>query len=96
MSAKQVTEKKKQNSKDTILKEVTNQLSQALPALKESLGEKKFGKRIKKAGKLLIEGIKSGVPKKATVTKSTAAKAKNTESKASSPVKKTVKAVSQK
>jgi len=96
MSAKLITEKKKQNPKDTILKEITLQLSQALPAIKESLGEKKFGKRIKKAGKLLIKGIKPSVPKKTTSTKSTVAKPKVTKSKISLPVKKTAKAVSRK
>jgi len=97
MSAKQITEKKKLISKETILKEITLQLSQALPALKESLGEKKFEKRLKKAAKLLSEGIKSGNSKKTDATKSPAGKLKDTKIKVSSPVvKKATKTASAK
>jgi len=39
-------------------KEITECLHFALSAFKEKLGQKKFEKRIKKAVKLLVEGIK--------------------------------------
>jgi hypothetical protein len=96
MSVKQITEKKKLTSKETILKEITLQLSQALPALKESLGEKKFEKRIKKAAKILSEGIKSAESKKAPGTKSPVGKTKQTKAKVSTPLKKAAKTASAK
>jgi hypothetical protein len=91
MSAKQITEKKKLTSKVTILNEIAAQLSQALSTLKESLGEKKFDKRIKKAAKLFAEGIKTSDPKKAPVTKSPSGKTKVIKAKVSSPHKKSAK-----
>ncbi|MEJ7586528.1 MAG: hypothetical protein WKI04_03090 [Ferruginibacter sp.] len=69
MSAKQGTEKTKATPKEKILEAIAIQISTAFPAIKASLGEKKFEKRIKKAGKLLVDGIKfeskSGVQEKA-------------------------------
>jgi hypothetical protein len=38
---------------------VEKQLEAALDSLKDVLGEKKFGKRIKKASRLLTKGMKS-------------------------------------
>lgn len=87
MSTNEVTEKKKENPTDTLLKEIILQLSTALVALKGSLGEKKFEKRIKKAAKLLIEGIKAKSPKKAPAKKSVV------KSKAAAPRKKSAKKV---
>jgi hypothetical protein len=48
-----------------ILKTVTEQLNTSLTSLKAELGEKKFEKRIKKAAKKLVAGIKKTQPKKA-------------------------------
>jgi hypothetical protein len=92
MSAKRITVKKKETSKGTILKEITTQLSQALPALRETLGEKKFGKRIKKAAKLLTEGIKPDVSKKTTEVKSSMGNKKEAKTKTPLPVTNSVKA----
>ena len=54
MTAKQITENKKATTKKTLLLEVSLQISSAVVALREKLGEKKFDKRVKKAAKLLI------------------------------------------
>ncbi|MEP7109543.1 MAG: hypothetical protein ABI760_16235 [Ferruginibacter sp.] len=91
MSTKQTAEKVKQTSKETILREIGLQLSQALPSLKESLGEKKFEKRVRKAAKLLCEGIKPADTEKAPVTKIPAGKAIGKKNKVASPGKKAVK-----
>lgn len=48
-----------------MLKTVTEQLNTSLTSLKEQLGEEKFKKRIKKAAKKLVSGIKKTQPKKA-------------------------------
>jgi len=50
---------------DTMLKTVTEKLHTSLTSLKKELGDKKFEKRIKKAAKKLIAGIKKKQPKKA-------------------------------
>lgn len=44
---------------------VTNQLNDSLTSLKVELGDKKFGKRIKRAAKKLVAGIKNKDAKKA-------------------------------
>ncbi|MEP7141937.1 MAG: hypothetical protein ABI707_03650 [Ferruginibacter sp.] len=88
MSAKQAKEINKGISKETIFKEIVLQLTQALPALKESLGEKKFEKRIKKAAKLLSEGIKSADQKKKPVAKSVLGKTKQSNTKVPTAAKK--------
>ena len=48
--------------KKEIIQQLTAQLTTSLPGLKEILGAKKFESRIKKAAKLLSEGIKEKVP----------------------------------
>jgi hypothetical protein len=50
--------------KKEIYQQITGQLSTTLPAVKEILGEKKFEKRVKRAAKLLSQGIKAKAPKK--------------------------------
>lgn len=89
MSAKQIKETKKENS-GVNRKEIELQLSQALPSLKEKLGEKKFEKRIKKAAKLLSDGIKSDEKKKPVTNKPmlNKSKLKSTGTKAAAPAKK--------
>lgn len=66
MPAKETPVKKIVSDKENLLQAVTEQLQTALPVLKEQLGEKKFEKRIKKAAKLLIAGIKKAPAKKLT------------------------------
>ena len=53
-------------NKQNLLKVITGELQKALVELKEKIGEKKFEKRIKKAAKLLIVGIKETPVKKST------------------------------
>ncbi len=48
--------------KKEISQQLTAQLTTSLPGLKEILGDKKFENRIKKAAKLLSDGIKEKVP----------------------------------
>ena len=50
---------------NSFLKTVTEQLDTSLTALKEALGKKEFKKRIKKAAKKLVAGIKKTQPEKA-------------------------------
>ena len=50
--------KKNTACNEKLLKTVTVQLNSSLGSLKQQLGEKKFEKRIKKAAKKLIAGIK--------------------------------------
>jgi len=61
-------------SKKNMRKTISDQLYTVLSALKERLGEKKFEKRIKKASKMLVSGIKRIPKKKAGVTHKKAAK----------------------
>jgi hypothetical protein len=61
-------------SKKNMRKTISDQLYTVLSALKEHLGEKKFEKRIKKASKMLVSGIKKTPNKKAVVTHKNAAK----------------------
>ena len=48
----------KVSSRETLINEITAQLSTALQKLKIQLGDKKFEKRARKAAKLLTDGIK--------------------------------------
>lgn len=64
MVTKKKTAKKNSTPTDSLLKTVTGQLDTALTSLKEKLGEKEFKKRIKKAAKKLVAGIKKPQPKK--------------------------------
>lgn len=66
MPATETPSKKIVIDKENLLLIVTEQLQTALPILKEQLGEKKFVKRIKKAAKLLVAGIKKAPVKKLT------------------------------
>ena len=62
--------------KKEIYDQLTGQLSTSLPSIKELLGEKKFESRVKKAAKLLSEGIKDKAAKKSKEVKKKAAKKK--------------------
>jgi hypothetical protein len=92
-------EKKSTVTGEQILKTVTEQLITSLTSLKAQLGEKKFNKRIKKAAKLLIEGIekkpvKSVIPKSAkklVVKVAKPVKAKPVKKKVAKPAAKKAK-----
>src|SRR5437764_1088154 len=63
--------------------QLTDKIETALPELREMLGEKKFARRVKKAAKLLMQGLhdkdvakkSKQLAKKAIATKKTAQKA---------------------
>lgn len=44
--------------------QVSEQLQQSLPGLRDILGEEEFIKRVKKAAKILAAGIKAPAPRK--------------------------------
>lgn len=69
MPAKKSVTKKIASPKEMLIKEITPLLTTALAKLKDTLGEKKFEKRIKKAAKFLVHGIKPVVAKKKVVKK---------------------------
>ena len=69
MPAKKTVTKKTASPKEMLIKEITPLLTATLAKLKETLGDKKFEKRIKKAAKFLVHGIKPVVAKKKVVKK---------------------------
>ncbi len=69
MSVKKIAAKKIASPKEMLIKEITPLLTAAMATLKEKLGEKKFEKRIKKAAKFLVHGIKPVAAKKKVVKK---------------------------
>ena len=75
MIKKKATGKKEPSLKEAIIKEITPLLIAALATLKERLGEKKLEKRIKKAARLFVSGIKPVVAKKPVVKKKAVKKA---------------------
>ena len=60
----------KGNSKKRTRKQVQQKLEIALASLKPLLGEKKFKRRIKKAGKILTGGLKKNLSENNTVKNS--------------------------
>lgn len=52
----------KSSPKEVAMQEITLQLMTSLSSLKESLGDKKFEKRVKKAARLLTSGISKTSP----------------------------------
>ncbi len=53
------------HTKKELKKELANKIEAALPEIEESLGKKKFNKRLKKATRLLVKGVHlNGVEKK--------------------------------
>ncbi len=64
MPSKKIAIKEKSVDKETMLKTVVSHLQNALPGLKEYFGDKKFEKRINKAAKILVDGIKQTPIKK--------------------------------
>ncbi len=67
--------------KKEIQQQLISQLSTSLPGLKDLLGDKKFEIRIRKAAKLLSEGIKDKASKKIKQAKKKPAKKKAEPSK---------------
>lgn len=72
-------------NKKQVKKELVHNIEIALPEIKSELGEKKFRKRIKKAAKLITEGLhlknnhkKKGNAKKAQLTETKKASVKKT------------------
>jgi hypothetical protein len=64
------------SGKKELRQQLISQLTKSLPGLKEILGDKKFETRIKKAAKLLSEGIKDKSSKKLKQEKKKIAKKK--------------------
>ena len=64
MSTSKKAEGQPVNGKKSTRKEISVQLTNVLNNLKETLGEKKFERRIKKAARLLTAGIKTKPVKK--------------------------------
>ena len=61
------------HTKKELKKELANKIEAALPQIEESLGKKKFNKRLKKATRLLIKGVHlNGIDKKTETSKTTA------------------------
>jgi len=67
--------------KKEIQQQLINQLSTSLPGLKDLLGDKKFESRIRKAARLLSEGIEEKVSKKIKQEKKKLSKTKAEPSK---------------
>jgi hypothetical protein len=65
MPSKKIAMKEKSVDKEKMLKTIVAQLETAFPGLKEHFGDKKFEKRINKAAKIIVEGIKQTPTKKA-------------------------------
>jgi hypothetical protein len=58
------------HTKKELKKELANKIEAALPQIEESLGKKKFNKRLKKATRLLTKGVHlNGVDKKNKASK---------------------------
>lgn len=69
MIKKKPSLKEKPSLKQEMNDKITQLLSSSLDPLKESLGAKKFNKRIKKAARLLSGGVKAAADKKVVVKK---------------------------
>jgi len=64
MATSKTKDKKQPSAKDTLATQISVLLKPLHETLKSGLGEKKLEKRIKKAAKLLIHGLKTSEPKK--------------------------------
>lgn len=62
------------NSKKGVLADIVTKMETAFEELKQELGEKKFGKRLKKAAKILIHGVDVDTQHKKKGTKKPAKK----------------------
>jgi hypothetical protein len=60
------------HNKKELKKELASKIETALPEIEESLGKKKFNKRLKKATRLLVKGVHlNGADKKIKAPKKT-------------------------
>ncbi|MBO9658678.1 MAG: hypothetical protein J7527_07610 [Chitinophagaceae bacterium] len=59
-----MAKEKEVSPKKQARQQVVAQLKTALPGLADALGQKEFESRLKKAARLLTEGIKAKAPKK--------------------------------
>lgn len=82
MGNKDSKSKLKISSKKKFQQQIFDNLASSLQGLKEILGEKKFEARIRKAAKLLSEGIKEKAPKKFKPAKKKVTKKKQGTSEA--------------
>jgi hypothetical protein len=82
-----MTDKKNTSPKKTMASEIAALITPALDALKKTLGEKKFEKRVKKAAKLLAHGIKTPEKKKTAPAKPAVKKAARKKTKKAAPKK---------
>lgn len=73
------------SGKKEFKKEVADKIEHALPDIKQMLGEKKFDKRLKKAVKLLLQGIKTDEPASDTVKKTKTVKKARTAKMSPAP-----------
>ena len=87
MAAKKENDQKHVSQKETMINEAALKISTALESLKKELGTKKFDKRVRKAAKLLVDGLKLDTVKKTEIRKSPIVKKSQKETKAA-PVKK--------
>ncbi len=83
MLSKKITDKKKASPKESMIIDISSKLSSVLITFKDKLGEKKFEKRIRKAAKLIMDGIKFTPAKKRVATK---LPAKSNEKKATASI----------
>ncbi|TKK70132.1 hypothetical protein FC093_05075 [Ilyomonas limi] len=67
------------HSKKEMRKAITDKLQIALPKMKVTLGDKKFSRRLKKAVKVLLQGIHSDAVLKRAKKKADAGKAASTK-----------------
>ena len=82
-----MTVKKTPGTKEDILQVITAQLLDGLAILKDQLGDKKFEKRVKKAAKLLVEGIKKPTSENPDVTEEKAISKKEKAAKTKTTIK---------
>lgn len=75
---------RKSKEKNSLRKKVAELLNSSFPDIKASLGEKSFNKKVKKASKLLTNGVGK---KKAKVKAEPKAKVKTKKEKTPAPVK---------
>ena len=90
MTKQKIHAKKQNPAREKIINQVVPVLKAALVNLKETLGEKKFEKRIRKAAKILAHGIKTKTTRKPIANKK-AAVPKKTVKKAGKHTKAPVK-----
>ncbi len=79
---------KKASPAKAILNGITKKIETALADLKQEMGEKRFNKAVKKAGKLFAAGVKKSKVKKTAKKSVKKAEAKKAPAKRKTPAKK--------